>query len=208
MTPRRASPPGTGQQLLTKAGYHHGNLRSALIESAVALVRAHGAHRFTLSEAARVAGVSGAAPYRHFASREELLACVAERGFEELRATMAAVRADGWADPLDRAIALGMRYVEYAVAEPQLFTLMFSLEERLPASQAGRAALGLLEQALEEAGRAGRLRTDVGTAKRAGWALTHGVAMLRIGGMATFRSDDDDAVAATLRTLLRGVAAS
>ncbi|WP_084470081.1 TetR/AcrR family transcriptional regulator [Jiangella gansuensis] len=206
MTPRRASHSGTGQPLLTKAGYHHGNLRTALIESAVALVRAHGAHGFTLAEASRAAGVTAAAPYRHFDSREELLACVAERGFELLRATMSGVPVGGWSDPLDRVIALGVRYVEFAVSEPQLFKLMFSLEYRLPAAQAGREALGLLEQALHEAERAGRLSTDLGTAMKAAWALAHGVATLRIDGMATFRSDDSAAIAATLRALLSGVA--
>lgn len=204
MTPRRAAHPDTGRHLLTKAGYHHGNLRAALIESAVALVRAHGPHDFTLAEASRAAGVTAAAPYRHFESREELLACVAERGFETLRTTMAAVPVVGWADPVDRVIALGGRYVEFAVSEPQLFRLMFSLENRLPA-QAGREALALLEDAMAEAGRAGRLTCDAGTAVRAAWAVAHGVATLRIDGMATFRDDDAEAVAVTLRVLLFGI---
>ncbi|TDD72702.1 TetR/AcrR family transcriptional regulator [Jiangella aurantiaca] len=206
MTPRRSPQAGTERSLLAKAGYHHGNLRSALIESAVALVRARGAHRFTLAEAARVAGVTAAAPYRHFESREELLACVAESGFEQLKVAMNAVDLTAWDDPLDRVIALGMEYVQFAIREPQLFRLMFSVEERLPASAAGLAALDLLEQTLEQAGRAGRLTVDAGTAKRAAWALAHGVAILRIDGMATFESDTTTDIASTLRTLLTGLA--
>ncbi|GAB3921783.1 hypothetical protein GCM10029976_009320 [Kribbella albertanoniae] len=208
MASRRSPQVVTDRSLLAKAGYHHGNLRSALIESAVALVRVRGAHRFTLAEAARAAGVTGAAPYRHFESREELLACVAESGFEQLRVAMKSVDLTAWDDPLDQVIALGLEYVDFAIREPKLFRLMFSVEERLPASAAGLGALHLLEQTLEQAGRAGRLAVDVRTAKRAAWALAHGVAILRIDGMATFGTDTATDIESTLRTLLSGLAGS
>ncbi|PSL02372.1 TetR family transcriptional regulator [Haloactinopolyspora alba] len=208
MTTSRTSRPGAEQSLLTKAGYHHGNLRAALIEGAVALVRTRGTRRFTLSEAARVAGVTSAAPYRHFDSREALLATVAERGFEQLRAAMGSVEPEAFDDPMDGVIALGVRYVEFAESEPQIFKLMFSVDDRLPASEAGLAALEMLTRTLESAHRAGRLNVDVDTATRAAWALAHGVATLRIDGMRTFGGADGDDASATLRALLRGLDSS
>lgn len=208
MTTSRASRPRAERSLLTKAGYHHGNLRAALIEGAVALVRTRGTRRFTLSEAARVAGVTSAAPYRHFDSREALLACVAERGFEQLGVAMGSVDLDAFDDPMDGVVALGVRYVEFADSEPQIFKLMFSVEERLPASDAGLAARQMLTRMLEAAHDAGRLAIDVDTATRAAWALAHGVATLRIDGMRTFASMDGDDTAATLRALLSGLDSS
>ncbi|HRM76468.1 MAG TPA: helix-turn-helix domain-containing protein, partial [Paracoccus sp. (in: a-proteobacteria)] len=68
---------------MARSSYHHGNLRQALVEATVRLIEENGPQAFTLAEAARLAGVSAAAPYRHFTGRDELLEEVARQGFEE-----------------------------------------------------------------------------------------------------------------------------
>jgi AcrR family transcriptional regulator len=72
-------------------GYHHGNLKEALLKAALDLIAQKGAAGFTFADAARMAGVSPAAPYRHFRDRDELLSSIAQRGFEQFKpGTMAA----------------------------------------------------------------------------------------------------------------------
>src|SRR2546430_6260512 len=97
--------------------YHHGDLRRTLIDAALRIVEQVGPGALSLRELARHAGVSHAAPYRHFASREALLAALAAEGFRGLGAEMAALASDG-GDPLARFAALGLAYVRYAVAHP------------------------------------------------------------------------------------------
>src|SRR3978361_2567018 len=95
-----------------RATYHHGDLKRALTEAALALVAEKGPKGFTLSEAARRAGVSLAAPYRHFADKADLLASVAEQGFLELHQTITATDY-GDVDPRAMVIDMGRRYVRW-----------------------------------------------------------------------------------------------
>ena len=83
-----------------RRGYHHGNLREALVAAAVDLISQHGPEGFTVAEAARLAGVSPGAPYRHFRDAEALLAEVALRGFERFAEALSAAWAGGKPDPL------------------------------------------------------------------------------------------------------------
>ena len=108
----------------SKSGYHHGALRKALIEAALAILdEGCDAGALSLREAARRAGVSAMAPYRHFPDREALLAADAPVGFERLAATQR--EADRHPEPLEAVIAQGVAYVAFACAEPALFRLMF-----------------------------------------------------------------------------------
>src|ERR1700761_5265574 len=93
----------TGQ----RRGYHHGNLREALVEAAMALIAESGPAGFTSAEAARRAGVTPAAPYRHFRDAEALLAEVALRGFERLEAALARAWNNGRPDPVDAFREMG-----------------------------------------------------------------------------------------------------
>src|SRR6201996_5494872 len=95
--------------------YHHGDLKRALTSAALTLVAEKGPKGFTLTEAARRAGVSAAAPYRHFADKAELLAAVAEQGFRDLHTSLAA---EAPSSPSARVTALGRAYVRWAVAHP------------------------------------------------------------------------------------------
>src|SRR5271169_5900374 len=108
-----------------RRGYHHGNLREALVEAALALIAEKGAAGFTIAEAARLAGVSPAAPYRHFRDAEALLAEVALRGFELFAAELGAVWNDGRPTALRAFEALGRAYLAFARDEPAYYAAMF-----------------------------------------------------------------------------------
>src|SRR5262245_65444048 len=111
-----------------KAPYHHGDLREALIGATRRLVMERGAENFTLADACRVAGVTTAAPYRHFRSKQEILEEIASRGFEELRAKAMAVVAEKGAGTLGAIVAMGQAYVAFAVNETAVVRLMFGQE--------------------------------------------------------------------------------
>ncbi len=98
-----------------KAPYHHGGLREALIGATRQLVMERGAENFTLADACRLAGVTTAAPYRHFRSKQEILEEIASRGFDELKAKAMAVVAEKGAGTLEAIVAMGQTYVAFAV---------------------------------------------------------------------------------------------
>ena len=106
-------------------GYHHGNLKEALLRAALELIAQKGPAGFTFAEAARWAGVSPAAPYRHFRDREELMASVALRGFEQFEAALARAWDDGRPDVLAALDRLGKAYLAFARAEPAYYSAMF-----------------------------------------------------------------------------------
>ena len=110
-----------------RRGYHHGNLREALVEAARRFIAERGLGGFTLVDAARLVGVSPAALYRHFRGREALVAEVAERGFK-LFADRLAAALRGGGDPVERFSRMGEAYLAFAREEPGFYTAMFSAE--------------------------------------------------------------------------------
>ena len=113
-------------------GYHHGNLKEALLRAALELIAQKGPAGFTFAEAARWAGVSPAAPYRHFRDRDELLASVALRGFVQFEAALARAWDDGRPDPFVALERLGKAYLDFARTEPAYYSAMFEAASRLP----------------------------------------------------------------------------
>src|SRR5580704_15726616 len=105
--------------------YHHGDLRTALVDAAIVLISERGLRGFSLAEASRRVGVSAAAPYRHFADRDELLAAVAVRGLQ-LFAAMAATEASNASDPRQRLAAMTRAYVWFAAEQRPLFDALYS----------------------------------------------------------------------------------
>src|SRR3954464_9449759 len=99
-------------------GYHHGNLREALIRAALSLIAEKGPGGFTFAEAARAAGVSPAAPYRHFRDRDELLADVAKRGFVLFEEALKAAWDDGRPEPFVAFERVGKAYLAFARTQP------------------------------------------------------------------------------------------
>ena len=106
-------------------GYHHGNLREALIQAALDLIAEKGPTGFTFAEAARSAGVSPAAPYRHFRDRDELLSDVAMRGFEMFAVALEKAWDDGRPDTQTAFERVGRAYLAFARAEPSYYSAMF-----------------------------------------------------------------------------------
>lgn len=108
-----------------RRGYHHGNLREALIKAALDLIAAKGPAGFTFAEAARSAGVSPAAPYRHFRDRDALLADVARQGFERFEAFLTTAWNDGRPDTITALGNLGKAYLAFARTETAYYSAMF-----------------------------------------------------------------------------------
>src|SRR5499426_3154608 len=114
-----------------KGRYHHGELREALIRATRQLVEERGAENFTLADACRVAGVTTAAPYRHFRGKQEILEEIASRGFEELSKRSTAMLAQKGEGTLEAIVAMGQAYVAFAVEETAVFRLMFGQQPSL-----------------------------------------------------------------------------
>ena len=165
-------------------GYHHGDLRAALIKAALGLIQEKGPHGFSFAEAARAAGVSSAAPYRHFKNRDELMADVAQEGFERLEAAMALAWDGGRPKPGAAFERVGKAYLDFARREPAYYAAMF--EAGLPPDLdaglriAGDRAFGVLRDATEAlcAGLPRERRPPVLMMALHIWGLTHGIASL------------------------------
>ena len=164
--------------LAARRGYHHGNLREALLEGARQLVGERGPQAFTLTEAARRAGVSPSAPYRHFKDREEVLAELCRRGFALFGWGLQAA-AGGTSDAAEALRRMGPAYLAFAREEPGYYAAMFSpqAEEGSPFEALTGTIGALLPGGAGLAGRNPRL-----VAMQV-WALSHGVAMLERAGM-------------------------
>lgn len=109
-----------------KLAYHHGDLGAALIDSALEIIAEIGPQGLTIREVARRAGVSHAAPYRHYADKDELILAVVERGFELLEAAMDVAREAAGKEPLDQFAASGDAYISFALDYPTYYRVMFS----------------------------------------------------------------------------------
>jgi AcrR family transcriptional regulator len=165
-------------------GYHHGNLKEALMNAALELIREKGPAGFTFAEAARWAGVSPAAPYRHFRDRDELLASVALQGFERFTAMLTTAWNGGRPTPRQAFDELGKAYLAFARTEPAYYSAMF--ESGIPLNTnpdlvtASERAFAVLRHATEA------LIAEMPAGKRPPalmmslhiWALSHGIASL------------------------------
>lgn len=127
------APPGpampSGSTVTPKSAYHHGDLRAQLIAAVRELVETHGPDGFSVAEAARRAGVSSAAPYKHFKDRHEILRGVVSEAMDRLRDAMQAGAAEYPEGSLEAVAAVGREYVDFARAEPGVFRLVFGLTE-------------------------------------------------------------------------------
>jgi len=173
--------------------YHHGALREALIEASIALASEGGPDRVVLREAARVAGVSHSAAYRHFRDREELLAEVSHRARHELAAEMRR-RVGRTKDPRKRLRAVGTAYVDFALTRTGLFRTAFvahpataevgspdGFEAEDPPGDA--EPFQVLGRVLDETVAAGLLKPERRPgAEIAAWSAVHGLAVLLLDG--------------------------
>lgn len=201
-----------------KAPYHHGNLKAALLDAALEILDREGMDAFGLRSVARLAGVSPAAPAHHFGNKEGLLAAVAAEGFRRLAAKqdLLPVPGDDFDSKIDHFNALGLTYVSFARANPQLYQLMFGkgLTQRAQYPElleAGDAAYSGIEEAthavLEAAGN-DTLPPKV--AINAAWSMVHGLASLLNDGKVTpgelGNPPEQELIPAILDLLGRGLA--
>ncbi len=199
-----------------KQGYHHGDLRNALVSEGLKLLEQEGHSDFTLRDLARRVGVSAAALYAHFADKSALLAAIATAGFAQLSAAIeAATRNDS--DLTEQFLHMGSAYVRFGTDNPALYKLMFASEE-LPAKRAqypelqaaAESAFGLLTDMLGRMQRRGLLRAGDSEADALTvWAHVHGLASLIITGRIECASDPAptpaEIVKLSLMTLLGGL---
>lgn len=185
--------------------YHHGDLRAQLIEATRVLVEEKGPDHFSVSEACRRAGVSSAAPYKHFKDKEEMLHAVAVEGMQRQRSDLIAELEKYPARTLDRVIAMGRIYVRFAVEEPGVFRLMFGLSENHGAHdhliETGNNTFTVVQQ--EVAGYRGSEEVAGEDMHKAFllWSFVHGLAFLTIDGKLAEKKLDVD-----LEQVLREVA--
>ncbi|HEX8819631.1 MAG TPA: TetR/AcrR family transcriptional regulator [Archangium sp.] len=169
-----------------KPSYHHGDLRQALLDASLALIAEEGFGALSLREVARRAGVTHAAPYRHFADKEALLAAVAEQGFRAMTARMKA-RMAREETPEGRLSACGVAYVLFAMEHPSHFRVMFGPHFTRPlelgASEGDADAFGLLVGSISDCQRAGVVREgQPQVLALTCWSLVHGLAALLVDG--------------------------
>lgn len=167
-----------------RRGYHHGNLREALIKAALELISEKGPAGFTFAEAARAAGVSPAAPYRHYRDRDALVADVARQGFTAFATSLATAWSEGRPDPRSAFDRVGRAYLGFARNEPAYFSAMFesgvSLAQFPEVKAEGDKAFAVLREACEA------LISTLPAERRPPalmmslhiWSLSHGIAVL------------------------------
>jgi AcrR family transcriptional regulator len=195
-------------------GYHHGNLKEALISAALQLIAEKGPAGFTFAEAARFAGVSPAAPYRHYRDRDGLLADVALRGFEQFADALTKAWNDGKPEPMAAFERMGRAYLAFAQAEPAYYSAMFeagiSPNTSAELAAAGDRAFGVIRNASERLIArlpAGRRPPALMVALHV-WSLSHGIAALFGRGDAARRSlpmSTDELLEAGVLVYLRGL---
>ena len=166
-------------------GYHHGNLREALLQAALDLIGQKGAAGFTFADAARMAGVSPAAPYRHFRDRDELLSSIAQRGFEQFEAALSEAWDDGRPDTVTAFERVGRAYLDFARENPAYYSAMF--ESSIPldtnsallaASERAFAIIRAAAERLAALAPPGVPRPPALMMALHIWAMSHGVASL------------------------------
>jgi AcrR family transcriptional regulator len=182
------------EQRRAERGYHHGNLKEALLQAALGLIAEKGAAGFTFADAARMAGVSPAAPYRHFRDRDELLSNIAQRGFEQFEQALTLAWDDGRPDTVTAFERVGKAYLAFAREEPAFYSAMF--ESGLPtdvspalqaAAERAFAVIRAAAERLAALAPPGMPRPPALMMALHIWSMSHGVASLFARGDAARR---------------------
>jgi AcrR family transcriptional regulator len=195
----------------TAQPYHHGDLRRVLLESALHMLQESKSWQFTLREVARRAGVSHAAPYRHFPDKVALLSELAKVGFDMLGVELTAALLDHLSVE-EQFAAAAKAYIKFGNANPALYHLMFSSDaggqDEVHLNERATATLNVLIALLERGQKEGvfKKRPVQGHAG-ACWALVHGLTMLSMNGLLLPEKVGDKPVDSALATLLDGLRA-
>ncbi len=201
-----------------RKGYHHGALKEALIDAAQSLIAEQGPEGFTMADACRAAGVSTAAPYRHFADRGALVEAVALQGFEKLANHLRPARDSHPAGTVESIVAMGRAYIGFAKKEPAQFKLMFGCHPAVqtdgqPPEDGKPCFMVLLEAVAAWFDRVGETASEqriLDTALML-WTIVHGTAYLLLDNdfdAVAPGTDADEVVSRATRALLSGLAAA
>jgi AcrR family transcriptional regulator len=181
-------------QARSERGYHHGNLKEALLQAALDLIAKKGAAGFTFADAARLAGVSPAAPYRHFRDRDELLSSIAQRGFEQFELALSQAWDDGRPDTVTAFERVGKAYLAFAREQPAYYSAMFESGLALDISAGLHAAAERAFAVIRAAAERLAALAPPGTPRPPAlmmalhiWSMSHGIASLFARGDAARR---------------------
>lgn len=193
-----------------KRPYHHGDLRQTVIDTAMEMLNEGDGWQFTLREISRRAGVSHAAPYKHFPDKAALLAEIALIGFDRLREALAAAQSDAAGDLSLMFTATSHAYLEFGRQNPALYRLMFGGEMgKIANIHLDKRALGAFEvvMALLERGQAAGLirKRPVRGQAAACWSQMHGLTMLMLDGLLLREKVGENPIEAALETLREGL---
>lgn len=198
---------------MRKRGYHHGNLKQALVDATLGLIEEKGPQGFTMAEAAKRAGVSAAAPYRHFKGRGDLISEAARQGFEIFADLMEYAYKKGGPSALASFEATGRAYLAFARRHPGHYIAMFESGVRINAepdlAMASNRAMSVLTKAAEKL--AAHLPPDkrppATMVSQHVWALSHGVVELFARGEPGARSPfpPEDLLESGIGIYLRGL---
>lgn len=203
------------QRKMRKRSYHHGDLRRALLEAALTVITEQGTHKLTLREIARRAGVSHAAPYRHFANKTDLLGAVAAQAFRALKHFLED-KVSAFDDPLMQFETLCIGYVQFAAQFPDQFQLMFEAElprksDHMELKEASVASYDMLVHVVSNCQSKGYLRDgEPEELALTAWSMSHGLAVLFVDKQLVIQTPDelDAVVRHSARHLYHGLKAT
>ncbi|AQA18732.1 hypothetical protein BST95_11265 [Halioglobus japonicus] len=197
---------------MSQSNYHHGDLRNALIVAAVELIQEKGSADVAISEAAKRAGVSAAAPYRHFRDKSALLEAVAELCYYGLSVEALATRDQYEMGTRECVVALGKTYVTYVTQRPEFYNMMwgdFAAMDPTVTDRDGRRGFFVFVEAVDAWCQAHKLRhTEPLDLALKLWALAHGLAVLELNGQFEYFMPEADRIqmlASSTNAFLDGV---
>lgn len=169
-----------------KTSYHHGELRQALIDAARVLIRERMGNDFSLSDACRLAGVSTAAPYRHFSDKTEIVNEVVVQGFKDMTDRFRTAASAFPPGAREQILAVGHVYLTFAIGEPSLFRMMFgqrsnTLDDDIVTLQ-GKACFAFVIREVLDYCTIHRVEGNAQMIALQLWTLVHGAASLTIDG--------------------------
>ncbi|HIP29419.1 MAG TPA: TetR/AcrR family transcriptional regulator [Sulfurospirillum arcachonense] len=197
---------------MKKSKYHHGNLKDELLNIAFEFIHKNGVENLTLKILAEETGTSRSAIYRHFSSKDELIETIIEKGFEEFDNAVSPILKDIEKPLADRFYLSGKKYIEFAIENRNLYTLLFGkkyadIRERIiDIKDDDCSGFGTLKLAIEEGQKSGIVKND-DSYKQAIviWSSLHGLASLIINGFMNVEEIYEEIYNDMFKTLLAGI---